>query len=529
MLCGKSLGQAVIIEEEFNGGTTAPSGWSFTSIGSTISSNSNYGKSAPSVVMDATNDQITSSVFTAGTANTISFWAQSTSGTPSASDIITVEYFNGSWNSCSPATFTFNTTARMFEAAFPLTATRVRITYTKSGVNVAIDDFTVLNKTVPCTTASFLWFSSIVYNSCNANTCEGTDEFLSFQNGSAALNLSDLEITVPGAGAGPEGTTFCGNSSTPCDEYFTTNAAYVTSLNTAAGCAGFFLSPPASVIPANGRVIVFMGSPPSATINFSNLCSSGGNYYCVFVSNTSNCTGRYSNSATTPRYTTIRNRNTGCSVERSFTPSLGGSSDGDLVAFDPTGTASYLSNPGCSGFAVLPVELAGFWGEVVPGGIRLKWSMASEEPNTRYIIEKSSDAQNWRNLTDVVSDPSGHTNGIYSVTDDAPLEGANYYRFSSSKEGVARSHEIILVDFKNKSNLLIISQTENELAVKCPPGQAETTLSFYDLVGQLLKQVSINPAQNGTIAISKEGLPKGMLLVVSGAKNNGSCSKIIID
>ncbi|MCW3076458.1 MAG: Ig domain protein group 2 domain protein, partial [Bacteroidetes bacterium] len=312
----------IIIEEEFNGGTTAPGGWIFTSITATMNSVSNYGKSQPSVVMDATGDQITSASFVAGTANTISFWAVSTSGAPNTSDIITAQYFNGSWNNCTPATFTFNTTTRMFEATFPNTATRVRLTYTKSSVNVAIDDFTVLNNTGTCTTNSFLWFTSIVYNSCNA-ACEGTDEFLSFQNGNSSLSLSDLEITVPTSGVGQEGTTFCGNSANPCDEFFTTNAAYVTALNGVAGCAGFFLSPPGNVIPANGRVLVFMGNPPSSTINFGSLCSGGGNYYCVFVSNTTNCAGRYSNNVNALRYTTIRNRGTGCSVERSFNPSLG--------------------------------------------------------------------------------------------------------------------------------------------------------------------------------------------------------------
>ncbi|MGZ3899005.1 MAG: hypothetical protein ACXVNQ_01615, partial [Bacteroidia bacterium] len=405
-------GQAIIIEEEFNGGTTAPAGWNFNSIGSTLTSNSNYGKTQPSIVMDATGDQVTSSTFIAGAANTVAFWVQSSGGTPTASDLISAEYFNGTWNSCTPASFTFNTTARIFEASFPTTATRVRISYTKvtAGVNAAIDDFTLLNKTSSCTTTNFLWFTSITYNSCNANTCEGTDEFLAFQNGSSPLNLSDLEINVPGVGAGPEGTTFCGSSVGPCDEFFTTNSTYVTSLNAVAGCTAFFLSPPGNIIPANGRVIVFMGNAPSTTINFSTLCGSGGNYYCVFVSNTTNCTGRYSNSSTASRYTTIRNRSTGCSVERAFIASNGANNDGDIVAFDPAGTPSYISNPGCTGFVALPIELLDFKGDAEKGKVDLTWNVAGEMNTSVYTIDKSLDAVNWHRIAVIEPKHEQHNN-----------------------------------------------------------------------------------------------------------------------
>ncbi|MBA3662671.1 MAG: T9SS type A sorting domain-containing protein [Bacteroidetes bacterium] len=504
--------QAVVVEEEFNGGTTPPAGWIFTSITATLNSNSNYGKTQPSVIMDATSDQITSATFVAGTSNAISFWAQSTSGTPTTSDLLSVEFFNGSWNSCTPATFTFNTTARMYEATFPTTATRLRITYTKSTVNVAIDDFTILNKSGTCTTNSFLWFTSITYNSCNANTCEGTDEFLTFQNGSTAMNLSDLEITVPGVGAGPEGTTFCGSAVNPCDEFFTTNAAYVASLNAVAGCTGFFLSPPGNLIPANGRVIVFMGNPPSATINFGTLCSSGGNYYCVFVSNTTNCTGRYSNASTALRFTTIRNRNTGCSVERSFTPSNGVGNDGDVVAFNPSGAETYVSNGSCSGFAILPIELTDFLGEEVAEGVRLKWEVASETNTVEYIIERSTDAVNWIKIGSVSPAKSGSDNFSYQLIDESPLKGINYYRLKDiDNDGRFKTHKIISVNLMNKASDIYYTQNEESLIVSFNSSFSNAVLNLYDLTGRLVRKIKLE--ENHTVSISKRELQSGMYLL----------------
>lgn len=520
--------QAIVIEEEFNGGTTAPTGWVFTSIGSSLSSNSNYGKSAPSVVMDASNDQITSATFVAGSANTVSFWAQA-SGAPAAGDLLTVEYFNGSWNSASPATFTLNTTSRVFEATIATTATRVRITYTKvtSGVNADIDDFTVLSKTGTCTANSFLWFSSIAYNSCNVNTCEGTDEFLTFQNGSTALNLADLEINVPTVGNGPEGTTFCGSSLNPCDEYFTTNAAYVSALNGVTGCTGFFLSPPGNVIPANGRVIVFMGTPPSTTVNFGNLCGTGGNYYCVFVSNTANCAGRYSNNSTTPRYTTIRNRSTGCSVERYFVGSLGNNLDGDIVDFDPTGAATYVSNAGCSGFVALPITLISFTGVSESNKIGLTWEVA-EQKNTRgYMIEKSIDARTWTKMLYIDSNNESNTDLTYSAEDRQPVTGINYYRLTDiDSDGQSETHQIISVNFAGENQELYFTQTEEMLLVNSKLTNNYGVYDLFDLSGRLIRKIQF--AGSNTVSIPKRETGSGMFLIKCSDCFQSKAVKLII-
>lgn len=527
----KSFSQ-ILIEEEFNGGTTAPGGWIFNSIGATLNSNSNYGKTAPSVVMDATNDQITSTTFIAGTANTVSFWAQSTGATPTAGDIITVEYFNGAWLTCTPATFNFNTTARMFEATFPNTATRVRITYIKSTVNVAIDDFTVLNNTSSCTAANFLYFTNITFNSCNANSCEGTDEFLTFKNGNSAFNLSDLEITVPSVGSGPEGTTFCGDVLNPCDEFFTTNAGYVTALNGVAGCAGFFLTPPGGIIPANARVIVFMGNPPSTTINFGTLCGSGGNYYCVFVSNTTNCVGRYSNSAASLRYTTIRNRASGCSVERAFMPSLSSGTDGDIVTFDAAGTATYVSNPGCTGFAVLPITLTNFYAKPNESAVQLYWQVEREENVNYYLIERSTDGLSYSPINTVksIATISQNYNLEYTTTDYNPQYGINYYRLTNiDNDGQSQTYKIIMLNFnQHHSSDVWINQTETDVVISFTPAFKNKQFYLIDMNGKLICNYKNTNDELNYFIIPKYTLPKGLYVI---GCNNSSMppQKILIN
>jgi hypothetical protein len=515
--------QAIILEQEFNGGTSAPTGWSFTSIGGT--STSIFGKTSPSLQMDATNDRITSATITAGTANTVSFWAQSTSGTPLSGDLFTVQYStNGgtNWSNCNPATFTFNTTSRIFEATFPTTANRVRITYSRSSVNAYIDDFTLLSKSATCTTTSFLWFTSVSYNSCNGATCEGTDEFITFQNGSTALNKANLEINVPTAtgGSPAEGTTFCGNSASPCDEYFianSTTANYVTSLNAVTGCTGFFLEPPSGIIPANGRVIVFMGTVPSSTINFNNLCAIGGNYYCLFVSNTSNCTGRYGNNSAI-RYTTIRNRSTGCSIERSFTASSGSGADGDVAAFNPTSTAvTYVANASCAGFAVLPITLTDFYAKPNQNSVQLNWHIETEINVAHYIIERSNDGLIFTPVSTIKSSAqtNGYANLNYSTIDYAPKNGINYYRLVNvDKDGSINYNKTILINFNQTHSADVwVNQTETDIVVSHESNFANKTFYLIDINGKKIGEYKNLHSNLNYFTINKLYLPKGLYVI----------------
>lgn len=536
----KLQAQAIVLEEEFNGGTTAPTGWSFNSISSTGTTVSTFGKTSPSLVVDAGGDAITSATFAPGTANAITFWARSVSGTPSAGNFFTVEFFSnfggsGSWYPASPGTFTFNSTARMFESDIDISAEQVRITYQKAfgGVNAYVDDLTLLNNTSNCSTSSFLWFTSVVFNSCSSS--EGTDEFLSFQNGSTALNVADLEINVPVVGGTGLGTTICGNTAAPCDQFFISNAttaAYLTSLNAATGCTGFFLEPPSGTIPANGKAIVFMGTPTTPTsYDFSSLCASGGNYYCVFVNNT-DATNRYANTGSGRIFTTIRNRITGCSIERSLVPSSGTGSDGDMVLYNITsGASSYTVYAGCSGFSALPITLTDFYAKPNQNSIQLNWHIETEINVDHYIIERSNDGLNFSPVSKIksIAETNGYANLNYSTIDYAPKNGINYYRLVNvDKDASINYNKTILVNFNQTHSADVwVNQTETDIIVSHETSFANKTFYLMDIKGKKIGEYrNLNSGLN-YFTISKLYLPKG-LYVIGCIDGNMPPQKILI-
>jgi hypothetical protein len=501
----------IIIEEEFNGGTTAPVGWTFTSIAAGSAGPGNYGKSSSGVAMDGTGDRIQTPIFVAGTANSICFWTKSTSATNA--NPIDIEYnVLGVWTACTGSPFTgIQSTARTCVVTFPATATQLRLTYTKTvAQNVYIDDIIVyLNTGLGCTSTDFLSFNSITFNSCNAAACEGTDEFLSFTNGNNALNISNLEIEFPTSGGS---TTYCGNTTTPCDEYFTTNPAYVALLNAVIGCTALnFLTPPTGVIPANAKVLVFGGNPPSSTIDFGTLCGSGAVYYCVFGSNTLDCVGKYSNTAATTRYTSIRNRATGCSVERSFTPSSGANLDGDIVVFDAIGTPSFASNASCAGFIILPIQLLDFYATKNNSQNDIVWKVAQEENIKNYILEKSENGIDFTELITIAANNEIQTK-TYSAIDEAPYSEITYYRLKTKENnGSIVTHKIISVDENNKDWTYSHYQQENNLVLEFKNNiPKNTSAEIFDLSGKQLISSTIHQTQT---IINTENLSAGIYFV----------------
>jgi hypothetical protein len=525
-LISTKLNAQIIIEEEFNAGTTVPVGWTFTSITAGSSAAGLYGKSAPCVNMNTTGSQIQTPTFVAGTANSLCFWCRSTGSTNT--NPISIEYnVSGVWAACAGSPFTgLQTTARTCVVTFPSTATQIRLTYTRTTANNAsIDDILVYNNLgLGCTSSDFLSFNSITFNSCNANICEGTDEFISFQNGNTALNLSDLEIEFPGSGSS---TTYCGNTTTPCDNYFITNPSFVALLNAVIGCtASSFLSPPSGIIPSNAMVLVFGGNPPSTTIDFGALCASGAVYYCVFGSNTLDCTGKYGNTSTTNRYTSIRNRATGCSVERAFTPSLGSNTDGAIVVFDAIGTPSFFTNPSCAGFIVLPIQLIDFYATKNKSQNDIVWKVAQEENIQNYILEKSEDGTNFTELITVSANNESQIK-TYTAIDDAPFNEITYYRLKTKENnGSIVTHKIISIDGNSKDWSYTHYQQANNLVLEFKntvPKNASAEI--FDLSGKQLLSSTINKTQT---LINTENLSNGIYFVRLSAAYKTEHFKILI-
>jgi uncharacterized protein YjdB len=104
-------------------------------------------------------------------------------------------------------------------------------------------------------------------------------------------------------------------------------------------------------------------------------------------------------------FLTVTNTN-GCSASASYTPA---------TSSDP-----------CS--VILPVTLVDFTAEKKDATVLLTWVTATEINNKYFDIERSTDGVNWVAIGQVKGNGTTTTQQEYTFTDNAPVNGYNYYR-----------------------------------------------------------------------------------------------------
>ncbi|MCP5489360.1 MAG: S8 family serine peptidase [Verrucomicrobia bacterium] len=136
---GGSSGQETLINEGFNGGATAPEGWTFTSL-ATYSTAGNYGDAPPSLKFDATADRMQTPALQSPT--NLSFWVKG-QGTDSASALLVEGAIEGTWTTV--ASFVpLPTSGTTLSTPVNSSVTNIRFTYTKSVGNLALDDVLIV-------------------------------------------------------------------------------------------------------------------------------------------------------------------------------------------------------------------------------------------------------------------------------------------------------------------------------------------------------------------------------------------------
>ncbi|ADL52767.1 Ig-like domain-containing protein [Clostridium cellulovorans] len=118
-----------------------PTNWIFSSGLAVYTTTGNYGKSSPSIKMQGTNNRVTTPTFTLSTQGTLSFWIKG-NGTNSTSALLVEKYDGTSWSTVANIT-SLPITGTTKTYTIPQNTIQVRLTYTKSVGNVALDDISI--------------------------------------------------------------------------------------------------------------------------------------------------------------------------------------------------------------------------------------------------------------------------------------------------------------------------------------------------------------------------------------------------
>lgn len=207
--------------------------------------------------------------------------------------------------------------------------------------------------------------------------------------------------------------------------------------------------------------------------------------------------------------------------------SVGGASNraDELITF--TVNFSGTCGPSCSG--VLPIELTDFYGEVNNESVNLYWRVASERNTSYYIIEKSLDMMQWREMGKLESSKTNLSNITYQIADNHPVKGLNYYRLIDyNLDGSFTKHKILAVNYLNKVNYISYAQNEDELIINYLPSLTGFNLNMYNINGRLIKKIHLSGGESTQEKILKTEIPSGVLLINCDEHKQLGMSKIIV-
>jgi hypothetical protein len=167
----------------------------------------------------------------------------------------------------------------------------------------------------------------------------------------------------------------------------------------------------------------------------------------------------------------------------SFTGGVGGSKInecGNTVWNGPGPTTT----PGTYGNSTLPVELVLFTGEKQGQVVLLNWETATENNCSYFTIERSTNGLTFEDIGRVTGNGTSTQPHAYTLTDQRPENGTNYYRLSETDgNGMVHQFNTVAVSFETEISDCVLSVFPN-------PCEGNCTISFSDC-----------PSDNGVITI----------------------------
>lgn len=201
-----------------------------------------------------------------------------------------------------------------------------------------------------------------------------------------------------------------------------------------------------------------------------------------------------------------------------------------------TGTFATFTIPTVSGFTlmpvytatsvqimatVLPVELVSFTAKKTDKSVQLDWQTATEQNNEKFVVERSTNALDYKPIAEVRGAGTTQLPQSYTFTDEKPHSGINYYRLRQLDYNGAESFSpVVSVDF-GKSGRITIAPSPAIDRVRILLEEAYKTDAHWNIFDSAGREVLSGTleAESAEYELDVNALPEGMYTfrLVAGA------------
>jgi hypothetical protein len=187
---------------------------------------------------------------------------------------------------------------------------------------------------------------------------------------------------------------------------------------------------------------------------------------------------------------------------------------------------TYVSGAGsCSGTS--PIELMSFTAEKTPQNILLKWSTATEENFSHFVIERSTDAVNFQQIGIVYGSGNSKHEIDYTYTDNSANQGAVYYRLKQVDiDGTFKYSPVSSVNVDITSPVFIYP-SDGDLTIQFT-AKGEATYTIIDMIGKTIYS-GTRISDESIITINKSNFRTGVYIVKVQMGTEMVAKKIVLN
>lgn len=179
--------------------------------------------------------------------------------------------------------------------------------------------------------------------------------------------------------------------------------------------------------------------------------------------------------------------------------------------------------------AALPVEFAGFSGEIRGKAIRLDWSTATESNNKQFEVEFSTNGKNFKQIGIVAGAGTTYTTQRYHFEHATPLVGVNYYRLRQvDYDGAFEYSSMVSVEIKGKafaSYRLFPNPVQRAFTIQAENGEVPSKVTLINTLGQEIKLDRANAVTTFEIPTS---LQRGTYIIRFDAAGETRFERIVV-
>ena len=175
-----------------------------------------------------------------------------------------------------------------------------------------------------------------------------------------------------------------------------------------------------------------------------------------------------------------------------------------------TCTSSSCGSPCSLGVTLLPVTLTGFFSSLETTSINLKWSTASELNFDYFSLQKSADGKLFNEIAQVKGHGTTNEKHDYSIEDNLPFIGKNYYRLTSVDfDNYRETFKVIVQDFSGEKDFNVSPNPSDgrTITLNFNFDDNEGWVAIYDSMGSIVASFQVGNAGEVSFANTlKDGI-----------------------